>query len=102
MISLEIPLMTHPLSRSWDQPKTSDILIDEDFALMTQDTFDSLAEYSCSQPTGCYPGKMWKRHNGAFDPSCKPEDCRWVLAWYDFSDKGEMYCTTQCRTILIV
>lgn len=56
----EIPIMTHKLSRYWDQPPTEQIAIDDIYAMMTQETLDNLAEYSMSTPTGTYQGKMWK------------------------------------------
>lgn len=45
----------------WCQPKREDILVDEEFAVMSQETFEALMEYSRSIPTGAYDGKMWKR-----------------------------------------
>ncbi len=54
------------MGRNWDQPPTSDILIDDEYALMTKATFDRLAEYSCSTPSGVYPGKMWRVDNAAY------------------------------------
>jgi hypothetical protein len=97
-----IPVMDHPLSRRWEQPSLDDILLDETHALMTQATFDALREYSCSQPTGVYPGKMWKRHNGLYDPRCRPADRHWLLCWYDVSEKGPEYCSTKFRRIIVI
>jgi hypothetical protein len=97
-----IPPMTDSLGKYWDQPKTSSIEIDDTYALMSRATFERLKEYSCTKPTGCYPGKMWKRHDGAFDPDFlasggTPE---WLLCWYGLSEKGPDWCTTQMRQIL--
>ncbi len=79
--SLEaIPRMTEP--GAWDQPDRSRIQVDNEFALMDTRTFKELHEYSASFPTGVYVGKMWKRHDGKFDPTCKPEDRRWLLVWF--------------------
>lgn len=96
-----IPDITDPLGRSWRQPSRSVIELDDTHALMTQATFEDLAEYSSSQPTGVYEGKMWKRHDGLYDRRCRPEDRRWLLCWYDVSEKGPDYCSTQFREILI-
>jgi hypothetical protein len=93
--------MTHPLSRAWKQPSTDLILLDDTHALMSQATFEQLGEYSCSQPTGVYEGKMWVRHDGLYDKRCRPEDRCWLLCWYDVSEKGPEYCSTQHRRILI-
>lgn len=38
---------------------------------LTKAEFDALDEYSATLPTGTTPGKRWKRHDGAFDPSCE-------------------------------
>lgn len=62
-----IPTITNPMGSGWKQPNRRDIVIDEKYAVMSKRNFDSLAEYSASQPSGVYEGKMWKRHNGAFD-----------------------------------
>jgi hypothetical protein len=56
-----IPPMTDPLGKYWDQPDRSEIKVGEEIAIMTQTTFDKLKDYTGSQPTGAYEGKMWKR-----------------------------------------
>lgn len=71
---IQIPRMTHELSRYWDQPSQDKILIDDKYAVMDQKTFDELGEYSCSVPTGTYTGKMWKLHVRKGDS--------WWLRWY--------------------
>lgn len=57
-----IPPITDLLGRYWEQPSISEILFDElnDYVIMSQSTFDKLANYSCSQPSGVYEGKMWR------------------------------------------
>jgi hypothetical protein len=79
-----IPPITDPMGRNWQQPDRREILIDDTHAVMTTATFNALAEYSCTNPSGAYEGKMWKRHDGAFDRAYlasggKPE---WKLVWY--------------------
>lgn len=98
-----IPPMTDPLGRHWDQPDRAQITIDADYALMSRETFDALPEYSASKPTGCYPGKMWKRHDGAHDYAFiarggKPE---WLLCWYGESEKGPGWCSNNWRKIIL-
>jgi len=81
-----IPTMTNPLSKYWEQPDVKDISFDEKFehALMTETTLNKLADYSRSQPTGCYAGKMWKSFN---------EDYRcWFLHWFGIHSDPN-YCT---------
>lgn len=98
--SLEIPPMTHPYGASWEQPPRDSIILDDTHALMTEAVFKKLPEYSCTNPTGVYEGKMWKRHNGLFDPHCKPENRHWVLCWFGFSDDPDK-CSNNSRRILI-
>lgn len=97
-----IPLMTHPLGRSWDQPSREEILLDETHALMSRATFDQLAEYSGTNPTGAYEGKMWKRHDGLFDFRFLARGGRpvWLLCWYGRSDKPG-FVSNNSRKILL-
>lgn len=95
-----IPPITDPLGRHWTQPKLKDVLIDDTHAVMSQASFNMLAEYSCSMPSGAYVGKMFSRHDGAYDPRCKPEDRRWLLVWFgDHADKTKV--SINYREILI-
>ena len=102
--SLEvIPPITDPMGKNWEQPNRKDILVDEKYAVMTRETFFKLHEYSASQPSGVYPGKMWRRHNGEFDYEFirnggKP---KWLLCWFVPSEKGPDLCTTNMREILL-
>lgn len=73
-----IPPITDPMGKYWEQPDRREILIDDTHAVMTQRTFDKLAAYSASVPTGVYEGKMWKS-NPASDRGGKPE---WYLIWF--------------------
>lgn len=99
--SNDIPPMTHPHGAHWEQPATSAILIDDTHALMSQATFKALPEYSGTNPTGVYEGKMWKRLNGLFDPNCQPEDRRWMLCWYGLSDDPKMVSNNSRRILLV-
>jgi hypothetical protein len=98
-----IPPITHPLGKSWQQPSPQDILIDDTHALMSQETFKALAEYSCSTPTGVYEGKMWKRRDGAFDKEFLAGGGKpiWLLCWFSLSETPNM-CSTNSRKIIIV
>jgi hypothetical protein len=99
-----IPPMTHELSSGWDQPSTSRILLDDTHALMTKDVFEELKEYSATNPTGAYEGKMWKRHDGSFDREflARGGKPKWLLCWFGFSTKGPDWVSTFYREILIV
>jgi hypothetical protein len=42
--------------------------------------FSALDEYSATHPTGVVIGKRWRRHDGAYDPSCK--NPVWIIGEY--------------------
>lgn len=90
-MSNNIPAMTDPLGRHWQQPGADSILIDDTHAIMDRQTFDSLADYSRSVPSGVYPGKMWK---------AIMEDGQKFLRWYGIADDFRL-CTCNEREILI-
>ncbi len=97
-----IPSITEPMGAHWRQPPLSAILIDDKHAVMTASSFGMLAEYSATRPSGVYPGKMWKRHDGLFDALCRPEDRRWLLCWFgEVPGKPEL-CSNNHREILVV
>lgn len=77
-----IPPITDPLGKYWDQPDTSKILVDDTHAVMSQATFEQLAEYSTTNPSGVYHGKMWRRHDGAYDRRPNAPPPVWLLMWY--------------------
>jgi len=89
-----IPPITEPMGKYWKQPDPSKILIDDTHAVMDEKTFLMLHDYSYSNPTGVYPGKMWRYGR----PTVGGE--RWWLKWY-----GQVEDTTVCsdnsREILI-
>lgn len=67
-----IPPITDPLGQSWRQPHRRFIELDDTHALMSEQTFKALKEYSTTIPTGIYDGKMWKGFaNG-----------EWYLVWF--------------------
>lgn len=97
-----IPLITNPLGRHWGQPNIASILVDDTHAVMNAATFKQLAEYSVSTPSGVYPGKMWKRNHGMFDPDCKPQDRQWWLCWFGEVPNNPTVCSNNHRIILEV
>lgn len=88
--------------RNWAQPKRSAIEITDTYAIMSLVSFESLHEYSCSAPSGVYEGKMWRRHNGAFDWDFRRRGGvpRWLLCWYWPGSTVDM-CGTYMRRILL-
>lgn len=87
-----IPPITDPMGKHWKQPKVEDILIDDTTAMMTQTTFNQLAEYSTSLPSGKYAGKMWKSRGTD----------GWYLRWYvqDLADVNGLYIPVRKIEIL--
>ncbi len=88
-----IPPMTDEMGKYWKQPDRHDIIVDATHALMSQIAFDQLHDYSHSQPSGVYPGKMWKLNN--------ERGPQWWLAWFGESDKPG-YVSNHRRKILVV
>ena len=93
-----IPPITDPLGRHWEQPKVSDIILDEKYAAMSQKTFDELKSYDRSFPSGVYPGKMWKR---AVYKNDSNDIAYHVLIWYGHHETPG-YCSNNYREILII
>lgn len=85
-----IPPITDPLGAYWEQPHRRYIELDETHALMSEQTFKGLMEYSSTLPSGTYDGKMWKAQRGD----------KWFLAWY-CPDQNQAYIGIQWREILI-
>lgn len=96
----EIPKI-EPMYGRCEQPASSRLLVDSEFACMFTVDFNSLAEYSCSTPTGAYVGKMWRRHDGAFDPHCAPEDRRWLLVWYGKHEDSNKVSINYRKIVLV-
>lgn len=94
-----IPPITEPMGAHWRQPARDAILVDDVHAVMTELTFRQLAEYSCSMPSGVYPGKMWRRHDGAHDPRCTSPT--WLLCWFSEGDSTDR-CRINYRPILLL
>lgn len=86
-----IPPMAHPLSSGWDQPPVEDIWFLDDLAVMAPRTFDDLADYSRSTPSGVYDGKMWRSQFGK----------DWFLRWFAPSDVPDT-CLVMIRRIAVV
>lgn len=88
----QIPPMTDPLGKHWNQPDQDSILIDDFHAVMDQRSFDTLSNYSSTIPSGVYDGKMWK---------CLSAKDGWLLGWYG-PGKKENTCSINYRMILVL
>ena len=89
-----IPEITDPMGRHWKQPSKDEILIDDTHALMPQNVFERLSDYSCTMPSGVYAGKMWRRRHDFYDPSKG-----WMLCWFGH-DPEPGFCSNNFRDIL--
>lgn len=103
-MSNPVPPITDPLGSHWEQPDSNRFLFDDTHVLMTYADFMCLHEYSATQPSGVYPGKMWRRHDGFYDERFlagggEPE---WVLRWFGVHPtEPEKYCSNHQRIILL-
>lgn len=91
-----IPPMTNSLGKHWVQPDPSGFVLDDDYVLMSKLDFDLLPDYTNSEPTGKYNGKMWK---GQFKTT---KGKKWFLAWcHDENEVSNLICISY-REILVV
>lgn len=91
-----IPPMTNSLGKHWVQPDPSGFVLDDDYVLMSKLDFDLLPDYTNSEPTGKYNGKMWK---GQFNTT---KGKKWFLAWcHDENEVSNLICISY-REILVV
>ena len=93
---IELPQMTHPLSRHWHQPSADEMAVYDDIAIMDRSTLERLANYSLTNPTGAYEGKMWRRCSssymsmGLLVSPVPVADTQWLLCWYGPSEDPDM------------
>ncbi len=86
-----IPPITDPLGKHWGQPPRRFIEVDDESALMSEQTFKGLKEYSDTLPSGKYEGKMWRMNARG----------TWYLCWYS-KDKNPKFIIVNRREILIL
>lgn len=86
-----IPPMTHPYGKAWSAPDRSEIIVCDKFATMSKEAFDKLLDYSRSQPTGVYEGKMWKSSD---------DRITWHLHWWSKHEDPNV-CKGNVREIKI-
>lgn len=98
-----IPPMTSELGKFWKQPNRREIEIDDKYALLSQAAFNELADYTSSQPSGVYPGKMWRQRFITLWP-IEPRRGKgvgvWYLCWFGLSHDPDK-CSNHYRRILI-
>lgn len=102
----EIPPISDPLGKYWDQPCRSKILIDDKIALMDRQTFRDLMAYDTSIPSGVYVGKMWSRtipanRSDAQDREFKDHFAR-LLCWYDDHPDRPESCLIKSREVVFL
>lgn len=86
-----IPKITDPRGKSFKQPHRRFIEMDDKSALMSEQTFKALKEYSTYFPSGQYAGKMWKANVRG----------KWYLRWYSNADRSE-FIDVNNREILVL
>lgn len=86
-----IPQMTDKLGAYWKQPHRNAIEIDDKHAYMSHQTFEALLDYSNSQPTGVYVGKMWRAEYNS----------GWHLCWFG-RDPTPGFVSNNYRLIVIM
>jgi hypothetical protein len=103
---VEIPPITDPQGRGWQQPAKEELLIEGTISLMTTKTFNKLAEYSYSLPTGVYQGKMWKRQVDILQKDEIGNRIRipgpWFLCWYEDNPLDSDKCMVKIARILLI
>lgn len=65
-----IPEMTDAYGKHWKQPDRQMIFFRDGQAHVSAEDNKLLSSYDSSMPSGVYPGKMWKRTNGATTYLC--------------------------------
>ena len=68
---------------------------------MTDKTFLRLHNYSTTDPTGVYEGKMWRSQEIVRDGDRLIFSDRWLLRWFGFSGDPAK-CSYNQRLILLV
>ena len=91
-----IPPMTDAHGKYWVQPDPRGFVLDDDYVLMDKLDFDLLPDYTNSEPTGKYNGKMWK---GRFQ-TLKGE--KWFLMWCHDENKLSNQIYKSSREILVL
>ncbi len=68
---------------------------------LTKEEFEEMGEYSCTQPTGVYNGKRWKRDENAYNPYNGRS--AWLMGEYAPSPSApDTHCVTKWSRIALV
>lgn len=78
------------------------MLLDDTHAVMTEQEFSDLLDYSCSLPTGQTIGKMWKRDDNAYRPPLGQWPPYWWLGEYTGYSPDGGKVLIKWREILVI
>ncbi len=92
------------------QPHPAHVLTNATHAVLRQADFDGLSDYSATNPTGVYPGKMWKRHDGIYDAEFRASGGQpeWLLCWYGHCSGNtcvqpcDKHCSVNSRKLIVI
>lgn len=93
-LPIEIPPITNPMGKYWEQPSKGEVVIDQTHALMNSEAFYKLHQYDTTTPTGIYVGKMWKRSQ------CGKSWFMFITPDWDKNDPD--MCIINARQIIVV
>lgn len=88
----QIPPITDPLGRHWQQPPRERVLVDDTHAIMSRDDFNLVPVYQASLPSGTYAGKMWRKEFRG----------EWWLGWYGEVVNAGTQIAVYWRRLLVV
>jgi hypothetical protein len=95
---MEIPEMTNPLGKYWEQPDRNEIKFSFGRAWVSKKVFNSLKQYDVTNPSGVYEGKIWRRKIHVRDGKrLIPRD---LLCWY-VDSKKEGFCDIKTIHLMI-
>lgn len=86
-----------PMARNWDQPDHTQFIWMADAVFVTPEQYEALHGYDCSNPTGCYPGKCWRRDERKFIDLNGHE----YLLWFGYG-KDDNHCSNNHRRLFVL
>jgi hypothetical protein len=100
-----IPLMnatTDPMSKNWNQTSPSLFFVGREYIFITKAVFDQMPEYSCSDPTGVYPGKMWVSCPEMYNHMYPTPLRGWFLCWFIEAPYNPAKCIRISRPVHVI
>ena len=91
-----IRLWCIPRGKAWKQPDRNNLVLDDKYAMMYRRDFEMLPDYTGSEPTGKYNGKMWKAQYVSRD------NRKWYLCWCHDENTVSQEIYISYREILII